>query len=349
LRLHDNPALQAAARASGGHVVPLFIVDDAVLAASRTGAARVAFMLDSLRALDRALRERGSRLVIRRGRPVEVLPKLAEQCDAAGVCWNRDYTPFAQARDTSAEAALRERGLDVQTYRDAMLLEPGELLTKSGTPYTVYTPYWKQWRVRVEAERAELLAERAPPDLTTVPRSIESLSLPSAAELGFETNQALPEGGEAAALKQLADFARLSAKHGIGGYHHGRECPALPATSRLSAYLRFGCIAPAACVRAALAASERTGGIKLSLNANVMTFASESPESGEGFDEVPVEYTGQALTVGFNAGYLLQVLSSIEQPDVVLGVSGELDPATLQPNNAPEGFEYLAVIMPMRI
>jgi deoxyribodipyrimidine photo-lyase len=235
LRLHDNPALQAAARASGGHVVPLFIVDDAVLAASRTGAARVAFMLDSLRALDRALRERGSRLVIRRGRPVEVLPKLAEQCDAAGVCWNRDYTPFAQARDTSAEAALRERGLDVQTYRDAMLLEPGELLTKSGTPYTVYTPYWKQWRVRVEAERAELLAERAPPDLTTVPRSIESLSLPSAAELGFETNQALPEGGEAAALKQLADFARLSAKHGIGGYHHGRECPALPATSRHSA------------------------------------------------------------------------------------------------------------------
>ncbi|MEO8183200.1 MAG: hypothetical protein ABI895_30580, partial [Deltaproteobacteria bacterium] len=92
-----------------------------------------------------------------------------------------------------------------------------------------------------------------------------------------------------------------------------------------------------------------TGGIKVSLNANVMTFASESPESGEGFDEVPVEYTGQPLTVGFNAGYLLQVLSSIEQPDVVLGVSGELDPATLQPNNPPEGVDYLAVIMPMRI
>jgi DNA polymerase-3 subunit beta len=99
----------------------------------------------------------------------------------------------------------------------------------------------------------------------------------------------------------------------------------------------------------ALAASERTGGIKLALSNNVMTFASESPESGEGFDEVPVEYSGQALTVGFNAQYLLQVLSSIEQADVVLGVSGELDPATLQPDNPPEGIEYLAVIMPMRI
>jgi DNA polymerase-3 subunit beta len=99
----------------------------------------------------------------------------------------------------------------------------------------------------------------------------------------------------------------------------------------------------------ALAASDRTGGIKLTLNANVMTFASESPESGEGFDEVHVEYEGSPLTVGFNAQYLLQVLNSIDQPDVVLGVSGELDPATLQPATGPEGVEYLAVVMPMRI
>ncbi len=98
-----------------------------------------------------------------------------------------------------------------------------------------------------------------------------------------------------------------------------------------------------------LAASERTGGIKLSLNGNVMTFASESPESGEGFDEVPVEYGGAPLTVGFNSKYLLDVLNAIGQTDVVLGVSGELDPATLQPDSPPEGFDYLTVIMPMRI
>ena len=98
-----------------------------------------------------------------------------------------------------------------------------------------------------------------------------------------------------------------------------------------------------------LAASERTGGIKLSLNGNVMTFASESPESGEGFDEVPVEYSGAPLTVGFNSKYLLDVLNAIGQTDVVLGVSGELDPATLQPDSPPEGFDYLTVIMPMRI
>src|SRR5262245_15276368 len=79
-----------------------------------------------------------------------------------------------------------------------------------------------------------------------------------------------------------------------------------------------------------LAANDRTGGVKVTLASNVMRFSSESPESGDGFDEVPIDYNGSDLTVGFNAHYLLQVLSSIDQEDVVLGVSGELDPATVR-------------------
>lgn len=98
-----------------------------------------------------------------------------------------------------------------------------------------------------------------------------------------------------------------------------------------------------------LAANDRTGGVKVTLSSNVMRFSSESPESGDGFDEVPVDYAGNELTVGFNAHYLLQVLSSIEQEDVVLGVSGELDPATLRPATPSPRADYLAVIMPMRI
>lgn len=99
----------------------------------------------------------------------------------------------------------------------------------------------------------------------------------------------------------------------------------------------------------ALAASDRTGGVKMTLSQNVMRFSSESPESGDGFDEVPVEFGGDEFTVGFNAGYVLQVLGCIEQDDIVLGLSGELDPATIQPSPQPEGSEFLAVIMPMRI
>jgi len=98
-----------------------------------------------------------------------------------------------------------------------------------------------------------------------------------------------------------------------------------------------------------LAANDRTGGVKVTLVQNVMRFTSESAESGDGFDEVPVDYTGNELTVGFNAHYLLQVLGAIEQDDVLLGVSGELDPATVRPGTPTGRAEYLAVIMPMRI
>jgi DNA polymerase-3 subunit beta len=98
-----------------------------------------------------------------------------------------------------------------------------------------------------------------------------------------------------------------------------------------------------------VAANDRTGGVKLSLNENVLGFSSESSDGGDGFDELAVEYAGAPLTVGFNASYILQVLSSIEQDEVVLGVGGELDPATLQPAVQAEGTHYLAVVMPMRI
>jgi DNA polymerase-3 subunit beta len=98
-----------------------------------------------------------------------------------------------------------------------------------------------------------------------------------------------------------------------------------------------------------IAASDRTGGVKVTFSSNVIRFSSESPESGDGFDEVAVEYTGQDLTVGFNAHYLLQVLGAIEQEEVVFGISGELDPATVRPGQSPAGVDYLAVIMPMRI
>lgn len=98
-----------------------------------------------------------------------------------------------------------------------------------------------------------------------------------------------------------------------------------------------------------IAASDRTGGIKVSLDSNVIRFSSESPESGDGFDEVPVEYNGDPFTVGFNAKYFLDVLSAIECDELNLGISGELDPAVVRPAQNLEGSDYLAVVMPMRI
>lgn len=98
-----------------------------------------------------------------------------------------------------------------------------------------------------------------------------------------------------------------------------------------------------------IAASDRTGGVKLTLDKNVIRFSSESPESGDGFDEVAVDYQGDTFTVGFNAKYFLDVLGAIEGEELSLGISGELDPAIIRPANNPEGMDYLAVVMPMRI
>jgi DNA polymerase-3 subunit beta len=98
-----------------------------------------------------------------------------------------------------------------------------------------------------------------------------------------------------------------------------------------------------------IAASERTGGVKVSFSKNLLRLSSESPESGDGFDEIPVEYGGADLSVGFNAKYLLDVLASIESEEVLLGVSGELDPAVVVPKTQSKDTEYLAVVMPMRI
>jgi DNA polymerase-3 subunit beta len=98
-----------------------------------------------------------------------------------------------------------------------------------------------------------------------------------------------------------------------------------------------------------IAASDRTGGIKLSLSKSKVRFESESPDSGEGFDELSVDYDGPEITIGFNARYFLDVLSAIEEEDVELAISGELDPAVIRPVNPSPEKNYLSVIMPMRI
>jgi DNA polymerase III subunit beta len=97
-----------------------------------------------------------------------------------------------------------------------------------------------------------------------------------------------------------------------------------------------------------LAANDRTGGVKISLSKNAVRFTSESPESGEGFDEVAVDYEGPDVTIGFNARYFIDVLNAIDAEEVVVEVSGELDPALIRPGTESSG-EYIAVIMPMRI
>lgn len=98
-----------------------------------------------------------------------------------------------------------------------------------------------------------------------------------------------------------------------------------------------------------LAASDRTYGVKLSVSSGALRISSESPESGNGFDELPVDYDGPEISVGFNAQYLQHVLAAMDvEEEVSLGLSGELDPAVLKPADS-QSTEFVAVVMPMRI
>ncbi|KYF62019.1 DNA polymerase III subunit beta [Sorangium cellulosum] len=99
----------------------------------------------------------------------------------------------------------------------------------------------------------------------------------------------------------------------------------------------------------ALAANDRTGGVKLSIAPGTLRITSESPDTGAGFDELSVDYNGPEVTIGFNAKYFLDVLAAIDDEEVVLGISGELDPAVLRPGSESNQQSYVAVIMPMRI
>jgi DNA polymerase-3 subunit beta len=98
-----------------------------------------------------------------------------------------------------------------------------------------------------------------------------------------------------------------------------------------------------------LAASDRTGGVKLEVTSGAMRITSESPETGDGFDEVPVDYAGAEVVIGFNAKYFLDVLGAIDDDEVILGIGGDLDPAVIKPATESDEQNYKAVVMPMRI
>ncbi len=99
----------------------------------------------------------------------------------------------------------------------------------------------------------------------------------------------------------------------------------------------------------AVAASDRTSGVKLSLAGGVMRMETESPESGEAFDEIAVDYGGPDLTIGFNARYFRDVLAVVPDEEILIGLGGELDPAVVRPGTGSSSFDFLSVVMPMRI
>jgi deoxyribodipyrimidine photo-lyase len=227
LRLADHAPLHRAAWR--GAVIPVFVFDRALLHHPETGVARVAFMLESLRQLDRELRDRGGRLILRFGNPVEVLPQLIRETQADGIYAYIDFERiYGRVRDAKLNRALAEQQLPIRWFEP-----PGTV-----AELVAYPDYRDRWF-------AEMSAEQLPtPTRIDVPSEIESELLPTLAELGLVADaKPIPPAGTAAARQLLQKF--LAEK--TDRYYWQLSYPGAAATTGLSPHIKFGAISVREC------------------------------------------------------------------------------------------------------
>ena len=150
LRLEDHTALAQAGRRTS-EVVPVFIADAGALPLPGISAAQGSLVWEAVRELATNYGRIGGHLMIRQGDAATELARILHETQADAVFFNRAYEPDARVRDEEVTAALTQRGAEVRSYPDAVVCEPAEIRTQQGTPYTVFTPYKKQWLRREPA------------------------------------------------------------------------------------------------------------------------------------------------------------------------------------------------------
>jgi deoxyribodipyrimidine photo-lyase len=240
LRLGDNQALQTALE-EGEAVVPVFVLDPALLSSDYVGHKRIAFLMGGLRRLDEALHRRGSYLVLRRGKALEELSRLLEETKADGIYAGEDLSPYARHRDAAVAQQLPLRLFDGVTVHRPDLISKAD-----GSPYTVYTPFSRHWKELPSPDPGSLLP--VPERINTSP-NISSLPIPD--------QPSLPESvpfppGEEEAQRRLEAFVQNEGQAPITRYADRRNRLDLAGTSKLSPYLRFGMLSARQAVVAAL-------------------------------------------------------------------------------------------------
>lgn len=227
-------------------VWPVCVADPGLLSEHAGAIGRVAWFGANLAALDDRLREHGSGLTVLAGDPWDVLPRFAGSVGAQAVYAGADEDPTAVARDRRVADAISLTLVD-----DLRIVPPGDLLTRSGEAYTVYTPFRRT---------LDAIVDESPDRFTaTATADLERLAPPPADAPGASAfpmpalPYPLPEAGEAAATDRLRAFLRSD----LGGYRDERDRPDVDTTSRLSPYLRVGAISDRATWRAALNAAAR--------------------------------------------------------------------------------------------
>lgn len=223
LRLADNPALVEAADA--GAVLPVFVVDPELWDSS--GEPRRAFLAGALAELDRAC---GGHLVVRRGEPAAELAAVGGEVGAPLVTATADSGPYGRRRDEAVGAALDAAGIELRFAGSPYAVEPGRVRKADGSPFRVFTPFSRAWVAHGWDDPLPA------PERVEWADGVQGVGVPAAPGVAA----ALPEPGEAAARRRFEDFLR----HDLDSYAEQRNDPGADRTSRLSAYLHFGCIHP---------------------------------------------------------------------------------------------------------
>jgi len=269
LRASDHAALYHALRAAR-QVWCAFVFDHDILEPLPRADRRVEFIHDSVVTLDADLRTLASQhgvasagLIVRHGRAVDALPLLARQLNVQAVYASHDDDPAALARDAQVRGALADAGIALHTAKDHVVFERSELLSASGKPYSVFTPYRKAWLARIDPFYlgAYPVAHHAAA-LVALP---EAAGVPTLESIGFERTNLHElglDGGSAHGEALLHDFLTR-----IDHYDTTRDFPAVKGPSYLSVHLRFGTVSIRALAREARArmlAGSRGAGVWLS-------------------------------------------------------------------------------------
>lgn len=265
LRLSDNPALVQASKECTS-LVCVFVADPLDQSVSQLGEASQVWLHHSLQSLDESLREKGNQLFFFKGESLGVLQQLLQDTGATRIYWNRCYDPATIARDKDIKLALKE--YEPATFNGLLVFEPWENLKGDGTPYRVYTPFWRAAAKLID-EQPEMIDVLNAPRKTPAPNKKVAKAITGSVTL--DRLALLPDKpwhsammshwnvGEKSARNRLSTFL----KSRVNDYNEGRNLPAESGTSRLSPHLHFGEISPRTAMKAILdgrQAKELAGG-----------------------------------------------------------------------------------------
>jgi len=236
LRLADHPALTAAV-ASGGSVIPVFVLDPETEALGAAARWRLGLSVADLRARLRAM---DSDLILRRGPALGALREIVAETGAGAVAWSRLYAPAWIARDRAVKAGLTADGVAVASHPSHLIHEPWSAETRAGGYFKVFTPFWRTVGPRGAPEPLRAPSRLAAPAAWPASDRLEDWRLGAAMNRGAAVTARFVRVGEAAALDRLAEFVAGP----IAGYAADRNRPDMDATSRLSENLTYGEISP---------------------------------------------------------------------------------------------------------